>query len=82
MNKNEGILYFSNGNSYYAETIRSARFAKKFMSSIPLALYTDARPCDSDLELFDSIEIIKMPHFSFLDKILPLKKRHFTKLYL
>lgn len=79
MRKEHGILYVSTGGDYRAETLRSARSAKEHMPSIPIALFTDKPPGDSDRDLFDFIEIIESPRFSFFDKIIPLTKTPFDK---
>jgi len=79
MNYEAGILYVSTGQKYYQETIRSARSAKKLMPSIPTALFTDQQPNSDNSLLFDEVNIIREPKFSFDDKILPLKETPFQK---
>lgn len=79
MRREAGILYVSTGDSFNAETLRSARSAKDCMPDIPLALFTDKHPSEDDARLFDSIVLIENPSYSFADKIPPLKASPFEK---
>jgi hypothetical protein len=79
INYEAGILYVSTGQKYYIETVRSAKSAKKLMPSIPIVLFTDQQPNVDDASLFDLVNIISNPTFSFNDKIKPLKETPFNK---
>jgi hypothetical protein len=79
MNYEAGILYVSTGQKYNLETVRSAKSAKSLMPSIPIVLFTDQQPNVNDSSLFDKVNIIRTPSFSFADKIQPLKETPFKK---
>lgn len=75
----EGILYISTGTKYNLEAIRSAKSAKKHMPLIPIALFTDEQPNSRNALLFDTINIIEKPNFSFFDKIKYISETPFQK---
>lgn len=79
MKSDSGILYVSTGRGYYLETVRSAQSAKQRMPLVPIALFADQRPDPEDLPLFDEVQILDSPGFSFVDKIQPLKNSPFEK---
>lgn len=79
MKHDAGILFVATGASYNAETMRSARSAKGLMPSLPIGLFTDARPAADDAALFNEIVLIPDPSYSFADKIAPLKASPFKK---
>jgi hypothetical protein len=79
MKETKGIIYISTGPKCNQEGIRSARSAKKYMPSLPIALFTDAMPNSCDLSLYDQVNILEGPQFSSFDKIRPLRSSPFLK---
>jgi hypothetical protein len=76
MNKEAGLLYIATGQRFLAEAEMSARSAKLAMPDIPIVLASD---CKSDSAHFDMQIKIENPAYSFIDKILALKKTPFDK---
>lgn len=71
MDTSRGILYAASGRQHSAEAIVSARSAQKAMPEVPRILFTDKAEYGDDC--FDEVRIIEEPHYSYKDKILPLK---------
>ncbi len=66
-----GVLYAATGSNYRKEARQSARSLKEWMPDYPIAIHTDF-PEEFPRELFDFVEKIEKPQFSYVDKIPPL----------
>ena len=82
MNNNDfGITYIATGKNYRFECLQSAISAKEVMPDIPISLWTDSKS-GLDIKCFDYVHIISDPKNDFFDKILPLTKTEYKKLFL
>jgi hypothetical protein len=80
MKANFGILYVATGKKFVAEAEISASSAKSAMPGVPIVLASD---CTSDSGYFDMHIKLERSTYSFIDKILPLKRTPFERtLYL
>lgn len=66
-----GIIYIATGKKYRLEANGSARSVRAVMPDVSITLYTDTQ-ADLDTALFNTIEILENPTYSFFDKIIPL----------
>lgn len=66
-----GIIYVATGRKYRLEANGSASSVRKVMPDANITIYTDIQ-ADLDTKLFDAIEILGTPAYSFFDKITPL----------
>ncbi|MGF1482017.1 MAG: hypothetical protein ACFB4I_21470 [Cyanophyceae cyanobacterium] len=66
-----GILYVATGERYCAEANLSASSVRNVMPDIPITIHTDSTN-HLDIRLFDHIENLDQPTYSFFDKITPL----------
>ena len=73
-----GILYVATGKRYRLEANISASSVGKVMPTMHITVYTDSKD-NLDVNLFNNIEIIDQPTYSFYDKINPLCKSPYKK---
>jgi len=73
-----GILYIATGTKYIQEAIHSAKSVRQIMPKLPIAIYLDD-PSSIPAGLFDLVNQINDPQFSYIDKVLLLQKTPFKK---
>lgn len=73
-----GIIYIATGKRYRKEANISAESVRSVMPDISITIFTDTRD-DIQNKLFNTIEIIEKPSFSFFDKIEPLVQSPYKK---
>jgi len=76
-----GIMYVATGSRHMHEAVRAARSAQTHLPNLPRAIYTDAGRRDEAVKsgLFDRVEIIDNPEYSYLDKIEAVSRMPFEQ---
>jgi len=78
-----GILYVATGRRCLEEACENARYSRRVMPDIPLSLTTDTLEIPAPPDLFDRINLLENPSYSYRDKILGLQHLPFdTTLFL
>lgn len=74
-----GLLYVATGEAYIKEARQSAQSFKAHMPDIPIALFTDDVTMAGNSGIFNHVEQLEDPQYSYIDKILVLKSSPFDK---
>ena len=81
MSKDRGVVYIGTGDRIVEELLRSAESLKKIHPEMRVTVFSD-RSIDRP-DLFESVELIEDPKYSYIDKILPLLRTPYEEtLYL
>lgn len=70
MSKNRGVVYIGTGDRIVEEILHSATSLKAVHPDMRITVFSD-RNIDRP-DLFESVQIIENPEYSYIDKILPL----------
>ena len=75
-NLNFGILYIATGQKYVDEAVQSAKYARQIMPETSIAIFLDDQSHIRD-HIFDRVNQIDNPQFSFIDKVTFLQESPF-----
>lgn len=73
-----GILYIATGTKYIQEAIYSAKSVRQIMPTLPIAIYLDDSTQIPE-KLFNFVNQIDAPQFSYMDKVSLLQKTPFNQ---
>jgi hypothetical protein len=72
----QGVIYIAAGDKYVAEAIEAARSIREVMPSLPMTLFAH-RVFESDL--FESVQLIENPAYSWADKARNLQRTPYDR---
>lgn len=73
-----GIIYVATGDKFIQEAVNSARSVERFLPGIRKTLFTDNGLANRNA-LFDCIEVIEYPSYSYLDKIESIRRSPYKR---